>query len=151
MKEFNSRYPRLLWSLTLLLLLARSGIEAGLTEADYHANYAFSVQRRQPWVERHSNGIHSVIVQYSIRECDVEDGKVAVLTFCENGKHLKSYSLRDLIPDSTKWDFHVATGVYIWPDSDLTRPRRESFVGNTFRIFVDQIEIKFDTTTGERI
>lgn len=139
-------------SITLLgvLLFCPLGTLAAeeINEVDYKRKYPFAVERASDSILSHPDGIHTVHARYAIRECDAEGGAVPVLSFYSDKQLLRSYALRDLVPDPDDRIYHVATGVFIWL---IFNPKENGFDGAVFTVVTEAGVQRFDVRTGARM
>jgi hypothetical protein len=119
-----------------------------INEADYKRKYRFAVERASDSILSHPDGIHTVHARYAIRECDAEGGAVPVISFYSDKQLLRSYALRDLVPDREDRIYHVATGVFIWL---IFNPKENGFDGDVFTVVTEAGVQRFDVRTGARL
>ncbi|HRQ87861.1 MAG TPA: hypothetical protein PLA50_03625 [Bacteroidia bacterium] len=121
---------------------------ADIDEAQYRSKYPFAGDASPATIKEHPDGIHRVIANYAMRECDIEGGDAEVLAFYHQQKLLRSYSLKDLFPDPKTWGFHRASGAFLWL---LFSPHRNGFYDHTFTVVTVTGVRRFDVRTGDLI
>lgn len=134
----------LLSLITISLIASASGID----EATYRSKYPFSGEKVADSIEKHPNGVHRVVANYVVRECDVKEGKAIILSFYGGSKLLRSYSLSDLFPKQKDRFFHPASGVFLWL---VFSPDTNGFSGNKFTVVTATGVRVFDIFTGKAI
>jgi len=119
-----------------------------LSEGEYRAKYAFAVDQAPPSTETHPSGDFRVVTKFSIRECDADNGELVILEFHKGKKIIRSYTLNDLFPDPETWNFHRATGVFLWI---MFNPAVNGFHSNTYSVLTVTGIQSFEIATGEPV
>lgn len=132
--------------LALSLAISLSGF--AITEEEYRSKYAFPVDGDSGDFEDHPNTEYRVFTRYGIRECDVDDGNVVVLAFYDGDNLLRQYTLKQLFPEEQDWEFHQASGVFLWL---IFNPKVNGFHDTRFSALTVSGVQTFAVNTGARI
>jgi len=119
-----------------------------LTESEFRAKYPLSADHHPGNFKEHPAGRYRVFTRSSVRECDIEGGNLTVLAFYDGKTLIRSYSLKQLIPDQETWYFHPASGVFIWL---VFNPRLNGFHGDTYMVMTASGVRTFAIAAGELI
>lgn len=138
------------WSISVsaVLLWTALPVSADFSETEYRSKYSFAVDQNPGNFADHPAGRYRVFTRFGVRECDLEGGEVEVLAFYDGDKLIRSYSLKQLFPDRESWDFHPATGVFLWP---LFNPKLNGFHGDSYTILTISGVRTFDVVTGQLV
>jgi hypothetical protein len=135
-------------SVSIAFLWTAFPVSAGLSEKEYRSKYAFAVDQNPGDFADHPAGRFRVFTQFGVRECDLEEGEVQVLAFYDGDKLIRSYSLKQLFSDRESWDFHPASGVFLWL---IFSPKLNGFHGQTYTVATDSGIRTFSIETGAAI
>lgn len=119
-----------------------------LSEEEYRAKYAFPVEEVPVSTAIHPDGDFQVVAKCFVRECDADNGDVIILEFHKGNEVIRFYSLKELFPDPDTWDFHRATGVFVWT---MPTPKNNGFHGDTYFVLTVAGIRSFKGATGEPV
>jgi hypothetical protein len=119
-----------------------------LTESEFRGKYPLAAEHHPGTFKEHPAGRYRVYTQCGVRECDIDGGDVTVLAFYDGKTLIRTYSLKQIISDQKTWDFHPASGVFIWL---VFNPRLNGFHEYTYTVMTSSGIRTFAIATGELI